>query len=43
MFLLMVENNTLMPNHKFSFRQRHSTIEQTYQNVLRINEVLKNK
>jgi hypothetical protein len=29
--LTMVENNRLIPNHHFSFRQRHSTIEQTQQ------------
>jgi hypothetical protein len=28
--LPMVENNGLLPNHQFSFRQKHSTIEQTY-------------
>jgi hypothetical protein len=27
--LPMVENNGLIPNHQFSFRQRHSTIEDT--------------
>jgi hypothetical protein len=26
----MVEKNQLTPNHQFGFRQRHSTIEQTY-------------
>jgi hypothetical protein len=26
----IVENNRLMPNHQFGFRQRHSTIEQTH-------------
>jgi hypothetical protein len=25
--LPMVENNELIPNHQFGFRQRHSTIE----------------
>jgi hypothetical protein len=33
--LQMVENNTLTPNHQFSFRQRHSTIEQTHRIVQR--------
>jgi hypothetical protein len=28
-FLSMVENNRLITNHQFGFRQRHSTIEQT--------------
>jgi hypothetical protein len=28
--LPMVENNGLLPNNQFSFRQRHSTIEQTH-------------
>jgi hypothetical protein len=41
--LPMVENNRLIPNHQFSFRQRHSTIEQTYQIIQRINEALENK
>jgi hypothetical protein len=26
-FLPMVENNRFIPNHQFSFRPRHSTIE----------------
>jgi hypothetical protein len=39
----MVENNTLIPNHQFGFRQRHSTIEQAHQIVQRINEALENK
>jgi hypothetical protein len=38
----MVENNGLIPKHQFSFRQRHSTIEQTHQ-IVRINEALENK
>jgi hypothetical protein len=41
--LLMVENNGLIPNHQFDFRQSHSTIEQTYRIVQRINEGLENK
>jgi hypothetical protein len=40
--LPMVENNGLIPNHQFSFRQRHSTIEQTHQ-MVRTNEALENK
>jgi hypothetical protein len=39
----MVENNRLKPNHQFSFRQRHSTIEQSHQIVQRINKSLENK
>jgi hypothetical protein len=39
----MVEYNGLKPNHQFSFRQRHSTIEQTHKIVRRINEALENK
>jgi hypothetical protein len=39
----MIENNRLIQNHQFSFRQRHSTIEQTHQIVQRINEALGNK
>jgi hypothetical protein len=36
--LSMVKNNGLIiPNHQFSFRQRHSTIEQTH-HIVRINE-----
>jgi hypothetical protein len=41
--LRMVENNGLIPNHQFGFRKRHSTIEQTYQIVRRINEALEKK
>jgi hypothetical protein len=39
----MVENNGLIPNHQFSFRQRHSTIEQTRRTMQEINEALENK
>jgi retron-type reverse transcriptase len=39
----VVENNRLIPNHQFGFRQRHSTIEQMHGIVQRINEALKNK
>jgi hypothetical protein len=38
----MVENNRLIPNHRFAFRQRHSTIEQAHQIVRRINGALEN-
>jgi hypothetical protein len=34
----VVENNRLIPNHQFGFRQRHSTIGQTHQ-IVQINEV----
>jgi hypothetical protein len=40
--LPVVENNRLMPNNQFGFRQRHSTIEQTHRIVQRINEALEN-
>jgi hypothetical protein len=39
----MVENNGLIPNHQLSFRQRHSTLEQTHRIVQRINKALENK
>jgi hypothetical protein len=38
--LPMLENNGLIPNHQFSFRQRHSTIEQTHQ-IVQVIELLK--
>jgi hypothetical protein len=41
--LPVVENNRLIPNHQFGFKQRHSTIEQTHRIVQRINEALENK
>jgi hypothetical protein len=41
--LRMVENNRLILNHEFSFRQRQSTIGQTHRIVQRINEALENK
>jgi hypothetical protein len=41
--LPVVENNRLIPNHQFGFRQRHSTIEQMHQIIQRINEALGNK
>jgi hypothetical protein len=39
----MVENNGLIPNHQLGFRQRHSTIKQTYRVIRRINADLENK
>jgi hypothetical protein len=39
----VVENNRLIPNQQFSFRQRHSTTEQMHQIIQRINEALQNK
>jgi hypothetical protein len=41
--LPVVENNRLVPNHQFGFRQRHSTIEQMHKIILRINEAFENK
>jgi hypothetical protein len=41
--LPIVEINRLIPNHQFSFRQRHSTIEQTHRVIRKINEALENK
>jgi hypothetical protein len=41
--LLVVENNRLIPNHQFGFRQTHSTIEQMHRIVQRTNEALENK
>jgi hypothetical protein len=41
--LPVVEYNRTIPNHQFGFRQRHSTLEQTYLIVQRINETLENK
>jgi hypothetical protein len=39
----VVENNRLIYNHQFGFRQRHSTIEQTHRIIQSINEALENK
>jgi hypothetical protein len=36
----MIENNRLIPNHQFGFRQRHSTIEETHRIVQTINEAI---
>jgi hypothetical protein len=41
--LPIVENNRLILNRQFDFRQRHSTIEQTYRIVQRINKAFENK
>jgi hypothetical protein len=41
--LRIVENNRSIPSHQFSFRQRHSTIEQRHRIIGRINEVLENR
>jgi hypothetical protein len=41
--LPVVENNRLIPNHQFGFRQRHSTREQTHRIVQKINEALESK
>jgi hypothetical protein len=38
----MVENNRLIPNHQFGFRQTHSRIEQTHR-IAQKPEALENK
>jgi hypothetical protein len=40
--LPMVENNGLIPNHQFGFRQKHYKIEQTHRIVRRMNKALEN-
>jgi hypothetical protein len=40
--LQMVENNGIIPDHKFGLRETHSTIELTHRIVQRINEALEN-
>jgi retron-type reverse transcriptase len=39
----MGEDNRLIPNHQFGFRQRHSAIDQTHRISQRMNEALENK
>jgi hypothetical protein len=39
----VVENNRLIPNHQFGFRQRHSTLEQMHRIAQRINKALESK
>jgi hypothetical protein len=41
--LPMLENDRLIPNHQFGFRQRHSIIKQRFRIVRRINEAFENK
>jgi hypothetical protein len=41
--LSMVENNGLITNNQFGFRQRHSTIEHTHRIIKRMNEALEKK
>jgi hypothetical protein len=41
--LHIVQNKQLLPDHKFGFRQQHSTIHQTYRIVHAINEALESK
>jgi hypothetical protein len=41
--LPVVENSRLVHDHQFGFRQRHSTLEQTYRIIRRINDALVNK
>jgi hypothetical protein len=43
MLLPIAEINRLIPNHPLSFRQMHSTIEQTHLVVRKVNEALENK
>jgi hypothetical protein len=43
LFFSMVENNGLIAIIHFGFRQRHSTIQQIYRIIQRINEALENK
>jgi hypothetical protein len=38
--LRIIENRGLLPDHQFSFHQRHSTIHQTHRIVHNINEAL---
>jgi hypothetical protein len=42
-FLPLVENQLIFPNHKFGFRQRHSTIQQLLGIVNEISEAIENK
>jgi hypothetical protein len=39
----IINNQHLLPNHQFGFRQHHSTIQQTHRIVNKINEALDNK
>ncbi|PNF20480.1 RNA-directed DNA polymerase from mobile element jockey [Cryptotermes secundus] len=41
--LPIVENQLLLPDHQFGFRQRHSTIQQTHRIVNKIHEALETK
>jgi hypothetical protein len=41
--LPLVEDNSLISNHQFHFRQRHSPIEQTRRILQKINEALETK
>jgi hypothetical protein len=40
--LKIVEHNEFVPDHQFSFRERHSTIEQTHRIINELNEALEN-
>jgi hypothetical protein len=40
--LPIVENQLILPDHQFGFRQRHSTIQQIHRIVNKINEAIKN-
>jgi hypothetical protein len=41
--LPLIETASLIPNHQFGFRSRHSTIQQTHRIVHRITQALENK
>jgi hypothetical protein len=41
--LPIIENRRLLPGHKFGFRQRHSTLQQTHRIVQKTNEALETK
>jgi hypothetical protein len=42
-FLPIVENQLILPDHKFGFRQRQSTIQQTHRIANKVNEAIETK